>query len=122
MYSNYRADQNFHQLDGHTELDFQGITSGFHGKHGNGNGNPAGNAYRSGYMVPSLLGHAYVQIVGTSYFSKLPYLFSSVHLEYPSVLSRFCFRVSGHRSNLQVPNHYITFRAVTAIYSDSPVQ
>ena len=42
----------------------------------------------SGHLVLSLLRLADAEIVETS-FLELPYLFSTFHLEYPSVLSRF---------------------------------
>ena len=52
----------------------------------------AGDAYSSGYLVPSHLRLAYVLLVETNPFlgSNLSLFFRTMHLEYPSVLSRFC--------------------------------
>ena len=59
----------------------------------NGCGIPAGNAYPSGHLVPSpILGLANASIVETN-SSNLPCLYSTFHLEYPLVLSRFCIVV-----------------------------
>ena len=53
---------------------------------------PEGNAYHSGHLVPSpFIGLAYDPIVDTD-FPELAVSFSTFHLEYPSVLSRFCFQ------------------------------
>ena len=57
----------------------------------NGYGIRAANAYPSGHLFSSHLGLAHAQIA-ISVFPNLPYLFSSFDLEYPSVLSRFCFK------------------------------
>ena len=54
---------------------------------------PAGNAYPSIHLVPfPFLGLAYAPVVETS-FPELAMFFSTFHLEYPSVLSRFCLDV-----------------------------
>ena len=56
-------------------------------------GMPAGNAYPSGHLVPSpILGLANAPIVETN-SSNLPCLYSTFHLEYSLVLSRFCLQV-----------------------------
>ena len=57
----------------------------------NGYGMPAGNAYPSGHLVPSrFLVQVYAPFVEIV-FQNLQCLFSTFHLGYPSVLSRFCF-------------------------------
>ena len=56
----------------------------------NGCGMPAGNAYPSGHLVPSpILG-----LANAPNSSNLPCLYSTFHLEYPLVLSRFCFNIT----------------------------
>ena len=51
---------------------------------------PGGSAYPSGHLVPSpIVGLACDPIVGPD-SSNLPCLYSTFHLEYPLVLSRFC--------------------------------
>ena len=56
----------------------------------NGFGMPAGNAYPSGHLTLSpIVGLACAPIVETR-FLELPCLYSTFHLEYPLVLSRFC--------------------------------
>ena len=53
-----------------------------------GCGMPAGNAYSSGHLVPSpFLRLAYAPILLRPVFRNLPCLFTTIHLEYPSVLS-----------------------------------
>ena len=58
----------------------------------NGCGMPAGNAYPSGHLVPSpILDLLMLQLLRPN-SSNLPCLFSTFHLEYPLVLSRFCLQ------------------------------
>ena len=58
----------------------------------NGCGMPAGNAYPSGHLVPSPhFGTCLCSRLVRPDSSNLPCLYSTFHLEYPSVLSRFCF-------------------------------
>ena len=58
---------------------------------GNGCIMPAGNAYPSGHLVPSpILGLAQLLRPNSS---NLPCLYSTFHLEYPLVLSRFCLLI-----------------------------
>ena len=58
----------------------------------NGCGMQAGNAYRSRHLVPSRFWDLLMIQLLRPVFSNLPCLFSTFHLEYPSLLSRFCFR------------------------------
>ena len=57
----------------------------------NGCGKQAGNAYPSGHLVPSPLWDLLVLQLWRPDSSNLPCLYSFFHLEYPLVLSRFCF-------------------------------
>ena len=56
----------------------------------NGCGMPAGNAYLQDTWFRPILGLANAPIVETK-LPNLPCLYSTFHLEYPLVLSRFCF-------------------------------
>ena len=51
---------------------------------------PAGNAYPCGHLISPLFGLVFSPINETS-FLKFVMLFPTFHLEYPSVLSRFCY-------------------------------
>ena len=57
----------------------------------NGCGMPAGNAYPSGHLVPSPFWDLLMLQLLRPNSSNLPCLYSTFHLEYPLVLSRFCF-------------------------------
>ena len=61
----------------------------------NGCGMPAGNAYPSGHLVPSPFWDLLMLQLLRPNTSNLPCLYSTFHLEYPLVLSRFC--LSGKR-------------------------
>ena len=58
----------------------------------NGCGMPAGNAYPSGHLVPSPFWDLLMLQLLRPNSSNLPCLYSTFHLEYPLVLSRFCFK------------------------------
>ena len=57
----------------------------------NGCGMLAGNAYPSGHLVPSPYWDLLMLQLLRPNSSNLPCLYSTFHLEYPLVLSRFCF-------------------------------
>ena len=59
----------------------------------NGCGMPAGNAYPSGHLVPSPFWDLLILQLLRPNSSNLPCLYSTLHLEYPLVLSRFCFEL-----------------------------
>ena len=63
---------------------------------------PAGSAYPSGHLVPSPFWDLLVLQLLRPNSSNLPCLYSTFHLEYPLVLSRFCFilrlKLFGSRS------------------------
>ena len=56
----------------------------------NGCGMPAGNAYPSGHLVPSPFWDLLMLQLLRPNSANLPCLYSTFHLEYPLVLSRFC--------------------------------
>ena len=60
----------------------------------NGCGMPAGNAYPSGHLVPSPFWDLLMLQLLRPNSSNLPCLYSTFHLEYPLVLSRFCLVVT----------------------------
>ena len=57
----------------------------------NGCGMPAGNAYPSGHLVPSPFWDLLMLQLLRPNSTNLPCFYSTFHLEYPLVLSRFCF-------------------------------
>ena len=73
----------FNDLD--TDLDFHRIMNGFHGAFAIGMASHQGTLTLSGHLIPS----PFLGLCWDS--SNLPYLYSTFHLEYPLVLSRFCF-------------------------------
>ena len=70
----------------------------------NGCGMPAGNAYPSGHLVQSPLWDLLMRQLLRPNSSNLPCLFSTFHLEYPLVLSRFCFKSIYSKMNLILVN------------------
>ena len=88
----FPTDQTFHQFhDLYTELDLHRIMSGFHGAFATGVASQQGTLtlpdtwFRPPFwdlLMPRLL---------RPNSSNLPCLYSTFHLEYPLVLSRFCF-------------------------------
>ena len=58
----------------------------------NGCSMPAGNAYPSGHLVPSPFWDLLMLQLLRPNSSNLPYLYSTFHLEYPLLLSRFCLQ------------------------------
>ena len=56
----------------------------------NGSGMPAENVYPSWHLIPSPFWDLLVLQLLRSYSLNFPCLYSTVHLEYPSILSRFC--------------------------------
>ena len=78
-----------HQFNDRTELDFPRIER-FPWSICNGCGMPAGSAYPSGHLVPSPFWDLLMLQLLRPNSSNLPCLYSTFHLEYPLVLSRFC--------------------------------
>ena len=69
----------------------------------NGCGMPAGNAYPSGHLVPSPFWDLLMLQLLRPNSSNLPCLYSTFHLEYPLVLSRFCL---GEHCGIQIAIDY----------------
>ena len=59
-------------------------------------GMPAGSAYPSGHLVPSPFWDLLMLQLLRPNYSNLPCLYSTFHLEYPLVLSRFCLKGIGN--------------------------
>ena len=91
----FPTDQTHHQLyDLYTDLDFHRIYEWFLWSIFNGCGMPAGSANPSGHLVrPPYLDLLMLQLLIPD-CKNLPCLYSTFHLEYPSVLSRFALNAS----------------------------
>ena len=92
--SDFPTDQTFHQFhDLYTELDLHRIMSGFHGAFATGVASQLGTLtlpdtwFRPPFWDLLML----LQLLRPN-SSNLPCLYSTFHLEYPLVLSRFCFK------------------------------
>ena len=79
----------FHDLD--TGLDFQRITSGFHGAFATGVASQQGTLTLSDNWFRPPVGDLLMLQLLRPVLPNLPYLFSTFHFKYPLVLSRFCF-------------------------------
>ena len=90
--SDFPTDQTFHQFhDLYTELDFHRIMSGFHGAFATGVASQQGTlTLPDTWFRPPFWDLLVLQLLRPN-SSNLPCLYSTVHLEYPLVLSRFCF-------------------------------
>ena len=91
--SDFPTDQTFHQFhDLYTELDLHRIMSGFHGAFATGVASQQGTlTLRDTWFRPPFWDLLMLQLLRPN-SSNLPCLYSTFHLEYPLVLSRFCFR------------------------------
>ena len=92
--SDFPTDQTFHQFhDLYTELDLHRIMSGFHGAFATGVASQQGTlTLPDTWFRPSFWDLLMLQLLRPN-SSNLPCLYSTFHLEYPLVLSRFCFFV-----------------------------
>ena len=89
--SDFPTDQTFHQFyDLYTELDLHRIMSGFHGAFATGVASQQGTlTLPDAWFRPPFWDLLMLQLLRPN-FSNLPCLYSTFHLEYPLVLSRFC--------------------------------
>ena len=89
--SDFPTDQTFHQFhDLYTELDFNRIMSGFHGAFATGVASQQGTLTLSDtWFRPPFWDLLLLQLLRPD-SSNFPCLYSTFHLEYPLVLSRFC--------------------------------
>ena len=102
-YSNFPTDQIFHQFhDIYTELDLHRITSGFHGAFATGVACQQGTITLPNTFFPTCWDLLMLQLLRPG-FSNLLWLFSTFHIECPSVLSRFCFWRAGHANRDRSP-------------------
>ena len=92
--SDFPTDQTFHQfhdLYTCTELDLHRIMSGFHGAFATGVASQQGTlTLPDTWFRPLFWDLLMLQLLRPN-SSNLPCLYSTFHLEYPLVLSRFCF-------------------------------
>ena len=89
--SDFPTDQTFHQFhDLYTELDLHRIMSGFHGAFVTGMASQQGTlTLPDTWFRPPFWDLLMLQLLRPN-SSNLPCLYSTFHLEYPLVLSRFC--------------------------------
>ena len=89
--SDLPTDQTFHQFhDLYTELDLHRIMSGFHGAFATGVASQQGTlTLPDTWFRPPFWDLLMLQLLRPN-SSNLPCLYSTFHLEYPLVLSRFC--------------------------------
>ena len=89
--SDFPTDETFHQFhDLYTELDLQRIMSGFHGAFATGVASQQGTlTLPDTWFRPPIRDLLMLQLLRPN-SSNLPCLYSTFHLEYPLVLSRFC--------------------------------
>ena len=92
--SGFPTDQTFHQFhDLDTELDLHRIMSGFHGAFATGVASQQGTlTLPDTWFRPPIWDLLMLQLLRPN-SSNLPCLYSTFHLEYPLVLSRFCLRI-----------------------------
>ena len=90
--TDFPTDQTFHQFhDLYTELDLHRIMSGFHGAFATGVASQQGTlTLPDTWFRPPFWDLLMLQLLRPN-SSNLPCLYSTFHLEYPLVLSRFCF-------------------------------
>ena len=90
--SDFPTDQTFHQFhDLYTELDLHRIMSGFHGAYATGVASQQGTlTLPDTWFRPPFWDLLMLQLLRPN-SSNLPCLYSTFHLKYPLVLSRFCF-------------------------------
>ena len=90
--SDFPTDQTFHQFhDLYTELDLHRIMSGFHGAFATGVASQQGTlTLPDTWFRPPFWDLLMLKLLRLN-SSNLPCLYSTFHLEYPLVLSRFCF-------------------------------
>ena len=91
--SDFPTDQTFHQFhDLYTELDLHRIMSGFHGAFATGVASQQGTlTLPDTWFRPPFWDLLMLQLLRPN-SSNLPCLYSTFHLEYPLVLSPFCFQ------------------------------
>ena len=90
--SDFPTDQTFHQFhDLYTELGLHRFTSGFHGAFATGVASQQGTlTLPDTWFRPPFWDLLMLQLLRPN-SSNLPCLYSTFHVEYPLVLSRFCF-------------------------------
>ena len=102
--SDFPTNQTFHQFhDLDTELDLHRIMSGFHGAFATGVASQQGTlTLPDTWFRPPFWDLLMLQLLRPN-SSNLPCLYSTFHLEYPLVLSRFFFKISRNRTQVNHP-------------------
>ena len=106
--SDLPTNQTFHQFhDLYTELDLHRIMSGFHGAFATGVASQQGTlTLPDTWFRPQFWDLLMLQLLRPN-SSNLPCLYSTFHLEYPLVLSRFYLLVVGHKGpSFSLKMHY----------------
>ena len=105
--SDFPTDQTFHQFhDLYTELDLHRIMTGFHGSFATGMASQQGTlTLPDTWFRPPFWDLLMLQLLRPN-SSNLPCLYSTFHLEYPLVLSRFCFKFFITWTNTKWANDY----------------
>ena len=103
--SDLPTDQTFHQFhDLYTELDLHRIMSGFNGAFATGVASQQGTlTLPDTWFRPPFWDLLMLQLLRPN-SSNLPCLYSTFHLEYPLVLSQFCFTIYRNISHGQICN------------------
>ena len=100
--SDFPTDQTFHQFhDLYTELVLHRIMSGVHGAYATGVASQQGTLTPPDNWFRPTFGDLLMLQLLRPNSSNLPCLYSTFHLEYPLVLSRFCFPEDGANATLQ---------------------
>ena len=113
--NDFPTDQTSHQFhDLYTELDLHQIMSGFHGAFATGVASQQGTlTLPDTWFRPPFWDLLILQLLRPN-SSNLPCLYSTFHLEYPLVLSRFCYMYPRGLTGLAVRqethiNYFMTY-------------
>ena len=114
--SDFPTNQTFHQFhDLDTDFDLHRITSGFHGAFATGVACQQGTlTLPDTWFRPPFWNLLMLQLLRPN-SSKLPCLYSTFHLEYPLVLSRFCFE-TREKSQTFVSIYFIVYNKKQPIH------
>ena len=109
--SDLPTNQTFHQFhDLYTELDLHRIMSGFHGAFATGVASQQGTlTLPDTWFRPPFWDLLMLQLLRPN-SSNLPCLYSTFHLEYPLVLSRFYFKIATKCPSTYLKNSYLVRR------------
>ena len=119
--SDFPTDQTFHQFhDLYTELDLHRIMSGFHGAFATGVASQQGTlTLPDTWFRPPFWDLLMHQLLRPN-SSNLPCLYSTFHLEYPLVLSRFCLQHGKNHQLVQKRKTMVLYPHIFPIYLSWP--